>query len=194
MQTLGTCYTYIEELEDLFAKIGLTVHRMKPAEVLDIINRIENVCREGVFTNGNVMLNEMPVILSSAMLIMPFVNSRSSMEQVMYAARTVIADRFFETDPKIIYRCCILLAGNRSVTELLSDRIFLDLIGENLYNNVRWFNGEAFQECMFLSCFASALFETEASVKPDIQSYEREIRKWLDICSRADYKLEKLVQ
>ena len=76
---------------------------------------------------------------------------------------------------------------------LLDDKTFLDLIGRNEYQGIRWFRGEAFQECMYLACFAKALGSKANLTSEDELEYRKEIDRWLRKGAEAHYKVDGLI-
>ena len=73
------------------------------------------------------------------------------------------------------------------------EKPFLDLIGRNEYQGVRWFRGESFQECMYLACLADAVAEGKDLTEEQVASFREEIDRWLHRCGDAQYKLDNLL-
>ena len=82
---------------------------------------------------------------------------------------------------------------NLDIDALLKDQTFLDLIGRNEYQGVRWFRGEAFQECMYLAVFSKALAGKGKLSSDDEMTFRQEIDKWLRRCAEAQYKVDGLL-
>ncbi len=194
MQTLGTCYTYMEEFDSLFAKIGLNMHIMKPQTILELLNNMENVCSHKLFVNANIIMDDdLATILAASLLVAPFLSVDSTMEEAVRTAQILQLDSFFEKPVATISRCAILIAAKgMDVAELLEDRTFLDLIGRNEYQGVSWFRGEAFQECMYLSYLANALRQSRRITEKEEIRIRKEIDMWLRRCAEADYRLDNL--
>ena len=82
--------------------------------------------------------------------------------------------------------------------ELLENKTFQMLIGCNEYQGVRWYRGEAFQECLYLNVLSNTL--ADKSVKDGkvtqqcIKKAEKELDKWLTRSSKANYKLNNLME
>ena len=195
MQTLGSCYTYMEEFDSLFSKIGLNMHIMKPQMILDILNSLEEVCSFPVFANANTILDaELPKICAAAFLTLPFLSASATLEEAVRVVQHLQLDRFFETDASVLARSALLTAKqDLDINVLLEDRTFLDLIGRNEYQGIRWFRGEAFQECMYLACFARALGSKKKLTAEDEMSFRKEIDKWLRRSAQAQYKVDALI-
>ena len=195
MQTLGSCYTYMEEFDSLFAKIGLNLHLMKPQMILDVLNNLEAVCSLPVFSNGNMILGaDLPKIFAAAFLTMPFLSANATLEEAVKIVKHLQLGRFFELDEPTLARCAIITAKqNLDMETLLTDQTFLDLIGRNEYQGVRWFRGEAFQECMYLAVFTKALGRKEKISAEEELAFRQEIDKWLRRGAEAQYKVDGLL-
>ena len=103
-------------------------------------------------------------------------------------------DRFFELDEPTLARCAIITAKqNLDIDALLKDQTFLDLIGRNEYQGVRWFRGEAFQECMYLAVFTKALAGKGKLSADEELAFRQEIDKWLRRGAEAHYKVDGLL-
>ena len=80
MQTLGSCYTYMEEFDSLFSKIGLNMHIMKPQTILAMLNDMEAACRHQLFANGNAIMDYDAVkVFAAGFLTLPFLSSQPTM-------------------------------------------------------------------------------------------------------------------
>lgn len=72
------------------------------------------------------------------------------------------------------------------------------LIGCNEYQGIRWYRGEAFQECLYLNVFSKTL--DDKNIKDGkitaqcIKESEKELDKWLSRSSKANYKLDNLIE
>ncbi len=196
MQALGACYTYMEEFDSLFAKIGLNMHIMKPQTILELLNNLEAVCKRNVFANANIIMdNDMALTFAASLLVMPFLTSESTMEDAARAAQILQLETFFEAPSAILSRCAILTSSNgKGVEELLNDRTFLDLIGRNEYQGTRWFRGESFQECMCLVYLAKALDLGKKLTDKKEMEFRKEMEIWLRRCGEAQYKLDNLIR
>ena len=195
MQALGSCYTYMEEFDPLFDKIGLNMHLMKPQTILDLLNRLQSICRREVFANANtIMDNDLLSVFAAGFLTMPFISANSSLEDAAKVVQILQLDRFFGI-PKATASMCAIIATKRgeSVRELLENRVFLDLIGRNEYQGVRWFRGEAFQECMYLLFLSKAIHADEDITDEQEMQIRKEISKWLKKGSAAQYRLDNLL-
>ncbi len=195
MQMLGSCYTYMEEFDPLFAKIGLNLHLMKPQMVLDLLNRIQAVCSHDVFANANtIMDNDIVAVFAAGFLVLPFLNSKSSIEDAARTAQMLQLDRFFSMPRSTVSMCAIISTRqDKNVKELLEDNTFLDLIGRNEYQGIRWFKGEAFQECMYLSFLSKAIYAKEEITDEEELAFRKEINTWLKRGSDAQYRLDNLI-
>ena len=196
MQTLGSCYTYMEEFDSLFSKIGLNMHIMKPQTVLDILSSLDIVCRNQLFSNANAIMDtDIVMVFAASFLAMPFLSSHPTMDEAIRVVQHLQLSRFFEASESIISRCAIIIArGESTMEELLGDKSFLDLIGRNEYQGVRWFRGESFQECMYLTYLADAM-AAGINLDPEtVEDYRREIDSWLRKCGNAQYKLDNLLK
>ena len=195
MQTLGSCYTYMEEFDSLFSKIGLNMHIMKPQTILEILSSMDAVCRNQLFSNGNaIMGTDIVTVFAAGFLAMPFLSSHPTMDEAIRVVQQLQLSRFFDCSESIISRCAIIIArGSSTMEELLQEKSFLDLIGCNEYQGVRWFRGESFQECMYLTFLADAM---EAGINLDsetVEDYKKEIDRWLRKCGDAQYKMDNLL-
>jgi len=195
MQALGSCYTYMEEFDPLFDKIGLNMHLMKPQTILDLLNRLQSICRREVFANANtIMDNDLLSVFAAGFLTMPFISANSSLEDAAKVVQILQLDRFFGI-PMATASMCAIIATKRdeSVRELLENRVFLDLIGRNEYQGVRWFRGEAFQECMYLLFLSKAIHAEEDLSDEQEMQIRKEISMWLKKGSSAQYRLDNLL-
>lgn len=190
LQTLGTCYTYIEELAGSFEKLGINMHHMKPAVILEKIKLVEEVCKKDVFANGNgIIEDDLPVLVGSAFLLLPFVDQNTTVQEALEAARALMLDRFFGYKPDVVFRSALLAAPKAlSVEQLIDNPAFLFLIGCNEYQGVRWFRGECCQECIYTAVLAMALAEGE-NKDMDYKSY---LGHWLSKARNAQYKVDNL--
>ncbi|MCR4676904.1 MAG: alpha-amylase [Sphaerochaetaceae bacterium] len=191
LQTLGTCYTYIEELVGSLEKLGLNLKTMKPASVLDKLKKLEEVCSMDVFANGNGIIEEdLPYLAGVYFLLLPFVDKDATVSQTLETAQTLLLDRFFEYKPEVVYRGALLAAGKAlSVGQLIENRAFLTLLGVNEYQGVRWFRGECCQECMFEAVLSQALNRKKDDEEID---YKKELGYWLEKAQKAGYKVDNL--
>ena len=194
MQTLGACYTYMEEFDSLFSKIGLNMHLMKPQNVLDLIGRLEKVCTMDVFSNANTILDtDMAMVVAAAFLTLPFISPDTSPAEIMKISHILQLDRFFEVSSSVTSRCALLLSDcGTDIGSLLNDGTFLSLIGANEYQGVRWFRGEAFQECMYTACLSHAVNSGEEPGPETEKQYRRTIELWLRKAANAAYRLDNL--
>lgn len=195
MQTLGSCYTYMEEFDSLFAKIGLNMHIMKPQQVLDLVNRLQDVCQRNVFANGNTIMDtDLVAIIAAGFLILPFLFPKSTIDDAARVGSMLQLDRFFSLPKSTIGMCAITATYQRdSIKDLLNNNTFLDLIGRNEYQGVRWFRGEAFQECMYLAYLSKALHSENPITDAEELLYRKEISTWLRRSADAQYRLDNLV-
>ena len=196
MQTLGSCYTYMEEFDSLFSKIGLNMHIMKPQTVLDMLSSMDIVCRNQLFSNANAIMDtDIVTVFAAGFLAMPFLSSHPTMDEAIRIVQQLQLSRFFESSESVISRCAIIIArGESTMEELLQDKAFLDLIGRNEYQGVRWFRGESFQECMYLAYLADAM-AAGINLDPEtVEYFRRKIDCWLRKCGNAQYKLDNLLQ
>ncbi|MBO6049334.1 MAG: alpha-amylase [Spirochaetales bacterium] len=195
MQALGSCYTYMEEFDPLFEKVGLNMHMMKPQTVLELLKKLEAVCKKDVLANANTIMDQdLLCVFAACFLILPFVSSSTSLEDAVKVAQILQLDRFFGV-PKTTVLMCSIIATTReeSIQELLEDRVFLDLIGRNEYQGVRWFRGESFQECMYLTYLSKAIHSKEALSAKQEKILCKEISTWLKKGSAAQYKMDNLL-
>ena len=103
--------------------------------------------------------------------------------------------RFFDASESIVMRCALIIArGKADIGELLMEKPFLDLIGRNEYQGVRWFRGESFQECMYLACLADAIGEGKHLTEKKLDKFKEEMDMWLRKCGDAQYRLDNLLQ
>mgnify|MGYP004444002979 FL=1 len=194
MQILGSCYTYMEEFESVFEKLGIRMHSMKPQTIIELLNKIEEACKLDVFANANIIMNDdLTVVAASAFLMLPFVSKHTTLEDAMKVAHSLNLSTFFNVPSAIVSRSALLVADvHQSIEQLLKDKVFLDLIGRNEYQGVRWFRGESFQECMYLVYFAKVINNKIALNAKTIETCKKEIDSWLRRSSSAQYKLDNL--
>ena len=194
MQILGSCYTYMEEFESVFEKLGIRMHSMKPQTIIELLNKIEEACKLDVFANANIIMNDdLTVVVASAFLMLPFVSKHTTLEDAMKVAHSLNLSTFFNVPSAIVSRSALLVADvHQSIEQLLKDKVFLDLIGRNEYQGVRWFRGESFQECMYLVYFAKVINNKIALNAKTIETCKKEIDSWLRRSSSAQYKLDNL--
>ena len=168
---------------------------MKPQMILDILNRLDDVCSIPVFSNGNMVLGaDLPKIFAAAFLTLPFLSANATLEEAVKVVKHLQLGRFFELDEPTLARCAILTAKqNLEIDNLLTDQTFLDLIGRNEYQGVRWFRGEAFQECMYLAVFTQALGSKEKPTAEEELAFRQEIDRWLRRGAEAHYKVDGLL-
>ena len=188
----------MDELTGLFEKIGLHPRRMKAQVILDMINTLEAICRRKPFQNANLILDDMLVtVVSAALLEKPFINpDGSGLADSFEIARTLQLDRLFGVQPSVAFRCSILTASKpKEMQELLCNRTFQMLIGCNEYQGVRWYRGEAFQECMYINVLSQAMQCMDNGIDADecTKECEKELRKWLDRSNQAQYRLDNLI-
>lgn len=195
MQTLGSCYTYMEEFDSLFSKIGLNMHIMKPQTILAMLNDMEAACRHQLFANGNAIMDyDAVTVFAAGFLTLPFLSSQPTMEDAMRTVQHLQLSRFFEAPEPIVLRCALIIArGTSDISGLLTEKPFLDLIGRNEYQGVRWFRGESFQECMYLAYLADAICEGKHLTEKKLDKYKAEIDSWLRKCGDAQYRLDNLL-
>ena len=195
MQALGSCYTYMEEFDPLFEKVGLNMHMMKPQTILELLKKLEAVCKKDVIANANTIMDQdLLCVFASCFLILPFVSSSTGLEEAVKVAQILQLDRFFGASKTTVLMCSIIATiREESIRELLEDRVFLDLIGRNEYQGVRWFRGESFQECMYLTYLSKAIHAKEALTSKQEKQLCKEISAWLKKGSAAQYRLDNLL-
>ncbi len=192
MQCLGTYYTYLEELGNLFEKLDMHTRKMKPAEILDYLNRLENVCRLEIFSKGNnIMEDSLPPVISAAFLLLPFTDGNSSLSDTYGIVGKLMLESFYGMDNDIISRSILFVSKpNNNTKSLLDDETFLKLIGCNEYQGVSWYKGEYFQESIYLSVLANAIRRNLGiEAKSEI---EKEIKYWLRRDAFALYRTDNL--
>ncbi len=197
LQTLGTCYTYMDELSGLFEKLGLHPRRVKLQTILEIINSIEAICRNKPFQYANLILEDsLSAIVSAALLEIPLINpSCASIGETFEIAQTLQLDRLLEIEAPLALRCSILTSTSpKDIQELLCNKIFQTLIGCNEYEGIRWYRGEAFQECLYLALLSKAVHNIDKdNLDTQLKEYEEELRKWLKKSENAQYKFDNLL-
>jgi len=191
MMALGTCYTYMDELQSLFTKLDLEYRSMKPSEILDLLNKIETVCSFDLFTNGNIILaNTLVKLFTASFIIKPFMHN-GTMEELETIVEKLELNYLFEMDVNVIKRSVLLASNNqKDVRELINNQLFLKLIGCNEYQNIRWFAGESFQDCMYLALLSNAIHQTEPI---DENEYKITMQHWLRKNAAAEYKVDRLL-
>ncbi len=201
MQTLGGYYTYVEELEGLFEKLGLKMKSVKPQEIMARLDRIDEVSRTELFSRCNtIMGGDLTTILSASFAVLPFIGSfglgtYSSVMDILRVFPHLMLDRLYGKSPEVLERASILLASSssNSVEEYLQDDGFRHLIQVNHYKGELWYKGDNFQECLILLFLARALddpsFTGDAATE---EKYRQEIDLWLHKDLAADYKLDNL--
>lgn len=201
MQTLGTCYTYMEELNGLFEKLGLHPKTIKAQMILGMINNIEVIGKTKPFQNANLILDDnLATVVSAAFLEIPFIHSNnSSLEEMFNIAKTLHFDRLFDVQPTIALRCALLTSTKpKEMKDLLEDKTFQILIGCNEYQGICWYRGEAFQECLYLNVLSKTLDDKNIKegqiTEKCIKNAEEELDKWLKRSSKANYKLKNLIE
>lgn len=189
LHILANGYTYLEELNELFARLGLHVSDMKPARVLKLISRIEKVSKQQIFSDGGTILSDQfATIVSAALVLLPFTGDGCSLYDAMGKVRTLMLDRLYEQDLSFISRAALLVCKDPlEIEQLLNNDCFLDLIGRNEYQGICWYKGEAFQECMYTACFADAV-----NNGTDNKKSSETIKYWLRKNATAGYKVAGL--
>ena len=197
LQTLGTCYTYMDELSGLFEKLGLHPRRIKPQAILEIINSIETICRNKPFQYANLILEDsLCSVVSCALLEIPLINPTcASIGETFEIAQTLQLDRLLEIDSSLALRCSILTSTSpKDIQELLCNKLFQALIGCNEYEGIRWYRGEAFQECLYLDLLSKAVHDLDKNnLDAQLKEYEKELRAWLKKGEKAQYKFDNLL-
>ncbi len=193
MQTLGTYYTYLEELGNLFAKLDMQVRKMKPVVILDYLSRIENACKADIFSKGNMIMDDsLPSVLSAAFLLMPFVEDSSDLSQAYGIAQKLMLSNFYGIDNDIISRSILLITKlDDDTKKLLEDSTFLKLIGHNEYQGVKWYRGEYFQECIYIAILSNAI-RNSLNGEVSKSEIESQIKYWLRRDEFALYKIDNL--
>lgn len=193
LQALATYYTYVEEIPGLFPKIGLKFHNVKPAVIVNNIAKLEDVCKIKIFKDGNtIILDDAVLAVISALIAVPFVEDSDSLEDVEFIFKSLMLHRLFECDPNKINMGEILVCFNANdVKTLLDNQAFLNLIGCNEYQGIRWYRGESFDECMYITLLSKALFTPDVK-KIDQKQIEKELNYWLQKSEHAGYKVDLL--
>ncbi|MCF0238597.1 MAG: alpha-amylase [Sphaerochaetaceae bacterium] len=196
LQTLGSCYTYMDELVNLFAKFGLNMRTMKPQKVVDLINSLETVCKRKMYINGNTILEkDITSIMAATFLLRPFINGNTTLRDAMKAVKVLDLDRFFEIPMDIIIKSALLALGNSlPLDKQLEDSSFQELIGRNDYQGVKWYKGEWLQECVYLALLSQALYCSNEETKESWKNEEKELQTWLKAHNKAGYQLDKLLE
>ena len=138
-------------------------------------------CRFCASTIGGLVRNLTPSEMLTRFRLEQYANALSPISPVFGPMSTV--------------SMCSIVATFRkeSIAELLETRSFLDLIGRNEYQGIRWFRGEAFQECMYLSFLSKAIHSKEALTDKQEAQMRKEIDSWLKKGSAAQYRLDNLL-
>lgn len=190
LQTLGGYYTYLEEIEGLFGKLELSVKHTKPQDIMDLLNKIENLSKTKTFSTGNFILkDELPVIISAAFALFPFVKKNAPLSNIMNALKRLMLNRLYDKNMEIIGRAALLLADpSEKISDYLRNDDFMQLLQVNLYKDILWYKGENFQECLYVSYFARAI----KSESFDEAECDKEIKYWMLRDINAEYKLDNL--
>ena len=157
-------------------------------------------------------MDELPVIVSAAMFLKPFIKETDSISDALTAVDRLLLSRFFRQELTLqgfqgeaarkvchgagLFASAAFTAG-RTILEgdteaafkaLLADRAFRDYIGCNEYQNVIWYTKESLQDAIFLVSLSTMLFCDGA----DFDSVGRFSSEMFARDSRADYKISGL--
>jgi len=189
LHTLANGYTYLEELNELFGRLGLHVSEMKPSAILKLVSRIEKVSKQQIFADGGTILaDQFATVVAAAFVLLPFTADGCSLYEAMGKIRTLMLDRLFEQDLAFISRAAMFVCKDPlAIEELLNNDCFLALIGKNDYQGISWYKGEAFQECMYTACFADAVNNGKTN-----KASAETIKYWLRKNATAGYKVAGL--
>ncbi len=191
MQTLGSYYTYVEELNNTLEGIGLTQYSVRPSEILDVINRIDAICHTKVFSNGNLIIqNELVPIAIAAFMIKAFLPRDAKISDAVSVANKLMLDRFFDLPKSLINKSAIMVCEYQlDFAKLLEDESFCSLVGANEYQGVIWYRGEDMQDCLYLVQLVNAA--NNGDILPD-EEYEKKLNYWLKRNNKSGYRLNNL--
>ena len=191
MQTLGSYYVYLDEISELVERFGLNYKSVTSSDILDLLNRIDNLCKIEVFTNGNLIMDsDLAVIAATAFIIRPFVNANTTIKDAVKIIEKLKLARFFDCSESLVAKASILVLQNTiNIETLLNDEDFCNLAGANEYKGITWYRGEDMQDCLYLANLADAI--NSASIT-DPEIFEDKLRIWLVRNSEAGYRLDNL--
>lgn len=193
LQALANYYTYVEEIPGLFSKLGLHLHNVKPALIVDNITRLEEICKIKIFKDGNkIIADDLVLAVIGTFISVPFLEVGGNLEEASFIFSSLMMHRLFDCNPDIINMGQLFASYDpKEIDQLLEHKTFLNLIGCNEYQGVRWFRGESFDECMYVALLAKAMFADDVT-NIDHKALEKELHFWLNKSTNAGYKVDLL--
>lgn len=159
-------------------------HDVPAQEALSFIQKLSSLFSSPeapVFASGGRIREEYPIVLASALFLLPFISPDTPMDVAMKYSDMLMLDRFFRTampssvtDTDTIRRLCHEGALSASLNSgaawlyppgyspssvmmtLLEFPAFRELIGCNEYQGVTWYRKESFQDALFTVVVASS--------------------------------------
>lgn len=158
----------------------------------------------GFFLHGAQTMQEMPVVVATALFLEPFVAKDATVMDAMKVSDTLLCHRFFQeslqgSDETEARRIChlgaiLLQSGFQGkeetdpvsfLTHLLEDASVWEYTGCNEYQGVTWYKKESMQECIFMSA-ASLLWHARK-----LSGFQRTL---MNAEERAGYRLDGLLR
>ncbi len=219
---IGEAYTHlgavVETMHPVAAEcLPRVPQEIRPSQMLQDVQRFARLFQvkgghDAFFLNGGKIMDELPVIVSAAMFLKPFIKETDSISDALTAVDRLLLSRFFRQELTLqgfqgeaarkvchgagLFASAAFTAG-RTILEgdteaafkaLLADRAFRDYIGCNEYQNVIWYTKESLQDAIFLVSLSTMLFCDGA----DFDSVGRFSSEMFARDSRADYKISGL--
>ena len=193
LQTLGTYYTYTDEMSNMFSRFGFTARSVQPSEVLTLVDNLSKISKQNLFADGNLILaNSFANTVASAFACLPFTEEQDSLSDLFDKQKHLMLETCFPAVEKGLLFTNIISKQPSKKTEFdfssfLEDSAFLKLIGTNCYNGCVYYNAEAFQEALYVSCFALSVCNRQSTEKA-----EKFMKYWLTKNNKSEYKVDNL--
>ncbi|WP_320129050.1 alpha-amylase family glycosyl hydrolase [uncultured Sphaerochaeta sp.] len=213
--TLAEAYTHlfaiIETLHPSAKKaLPSLPNEISPSQMVTEIQRLATLCNTpGYFSQGAIIMDELPEILAISMFLKPFIRETGSIQEAMKASDQLLLQRFFskqlaekgfnsELARKACHSAAIFASASYMIQDakdnpktilanLLTDEALGNYANCNEYEGITWYKKEAMQEIIFLTALSLHILKGEK----DTTEFTRILTEAETL---AGYQLDRLLQ
>ncbi len=203
--TLPVSYEKISDLTKTYLSNKPRV--IEPANLLKAFENFSQLFEKNlILTNCGYSMDELPLIIASSLFVYPFINAKSTIEEVNKLSKKLLISFFYKDvikklelnkneQQRVVDGISVFLSSYKLIEKdpiinfkALFEKNFIKKYTLcNEYKNITWYKKEAVQELIVLSAISIALFSTE---KFDIDNY---ISTLLKAEGLAEYKLQNFL-
>jgi len=192
---------------------------IQPKQLLQEIERvIDYFSKErghALFSAGGKIMDELPIIMLASLILKAFIDQDTALHEAGSIAEALLLHVFFADQGELVHassekweqtlrRAIFLTVHVKEVTQelhestpsakrclerMLDSPEFRRSIGWNEYNQVQWYNKEAFQDTVFLLALGVCMREEQLG----IEKMPAILDAWLRADMRSEYRVQTLV-